>query len=115
MLEKQASSRYRIGAKTPFTKEYYLRGKGRRGWFTMQEMIDFDECEIEGEALRHRIFKTKQVYKNLWDAITFKNRSKTKSVYSGSFEDLMILLPVGSLHKNALIMQSKNITKGNEK
>jgi len=119
MLEKEVQSRHRLGAKVPFTKEYYLKTKSYVGWYTIAEMIDFSECTVEKEALRCRIFKTKRFYKDLWDAITYKKRSQRRKcdgiAFTGGFVDFMFLLPVGSLHKDALAMQSKSIIKGKKK
>jgi len=115
MLKKQFQSRYRVGARIAFSKEYYLDSGPYRKWLSVIEITKLKECDLSENSLRNRMFNSKRVYDDLWDAITYqKQRKGLKHKFDITFMEFMFLMPIGSLHKNALAMQSKTMTKGKQ-
>ena len=109
---------------------YKLNYGKYNGWFSAREMLDFKECECKYKTLTKRIMKLRNEegqYLTLWEAISAgklevvnlkildrdrKRILREKMLYdyeNSVWDKLSELMPIGSLYKEAKIIQSKRI------
>jgi len=110
-------------------KIFYVNLNDHRGWFSYSQICNFDECFQNTKQLSKRVNNLNEKMGKFFtmnEVITRKSKGKDDitSVSSkdfdktiklrekilkenNEFKDFIRLMPIGSLHKNALIMQSR--------